>query len=740
MTSLINAVRSKYLEAIRSVQTPQGWKVLVVDEHSQRLINSVLTQFDILGENVTTIEVITNYRERQPNEAVYILMPTTENVRRIARDFLPGSEKYLAAHVFFTDRVSDQLVEELGKPPVLDHLKGVKDLYLNFWPIESQAFSLKLPEQFFSIYSPPKGDSAFKASRERLEEDLTFASKMIANVCISINEFPYIRYYMPSHHEPLGALKPHELTRPAPPPTDAASRWRTNLARGAQARAYEEAETDFCTKLLAVQVQGILEEYQKQNPTFPKPDQGRQRATLIITDRAMDTLAPFIHEFTYQAMANDLLPIEGGTKYSYKFQTAVGAYEDTTVTLSDADAVYTKVRHMHMREAIDKLILDFNDFLKEHAGFKGEGVASLNDMKDMLASLPQYQEQREKFSLHLSMAQECMRIFESDKLPDLASVEQNCATGLTPEGKAPKQVVEEMVPLLDSREVVNWNKVRIIALYIQYRDGVPDEDRRRLFQHARLSLQEQDAINALMYLGSRIVRGPDDRDTRKRIKRRTNNEDEYVLSRYKPLLRTVLEDHVNGRLDQQAFPYVKDSPTNLTPSTSLRGSPVSPSTPTSGSLRSARPNWHKAAPKTGTTKEVVRQRVLVFVAGGMTYSEMREAYLLSESLNKDIIIGSTHTITPKHFMEDLRSLELEGVGSRALPNGLRTRAGQRGFQELYDERYFTKDQAPPKPQPQQQPPSKGSGRNLLTRTAMPPPMVPSFSNGTEEKKKKKRFF
>lgn len=35
----------------------------------------------------------------------------------------------------------------------------------------------------------------------------------------------------------------------------------------------------------------------------------------------------------------------------------------------------------------------------------------------------------------------------------------------------------------------------------------------------------------------------------------------------------------------------------------------------------------------------IRQHVLVFVAGGMTYSEMREAYLLSKSLSKDIIIG-----------------------------------------------------------------------------------------------------
>lgn len=216
---------------------------------------------------------------------------------------------------------------------------------------------------------------------------------------------------------------------------------------------------------------------------------------------------------------------------------------------------------------------------------------------------------------------------------------------------------------------------------------------------------------------------------------------------------------MNGRLDQQAFPYVKDSPTNLASSSSLRSAPATPITPTSGSLRSAKPSWHKAAPKTGTTAEI-RQRVLVFVAGGMTYSEMREAYLLSKSLNKDIIIGtqfevdllpvliqrhtgSSHAMTPKHFMEDMRSLELAGVGSRAIPNGLRPGPGQRPFQEFYDEKYFMKDQAPSKPQPPPaQPPNKGNSRNLFTRPNMPPPMSSSFSqnSGTEEKKKKKRFF
>ena len=54
----------------------------------------------------------------------------------------------------------------------------------------------------------------------------------------------------------------------------------------------------------------------------------------------------------------------------YKFQTQVG-FEDKTATLSDSDNVWTELRHMHMREAIDKLMADFNQFLTDNAGVKG---------------------------------------------------------------------------------------------------------------------------------------------------------------------------------------------------------------------------------------------------------------------------------------------------------------------------------------------------------------------------------
>ena len=60
----------------------------------------------------------------------------------------------------------------------------------------------------------------------------------------------------------------------------------------------------------------------------------------------------------------------------------MGAYEDKTAVLSDADNVWTEVRHMHMREAIDKLMADFNKFLEDNAVFKG-----LVEMKPSFKSL-----------------------------------------------------------------------------------------------------------------------------------------------------------------------------------------------------------------------------------------------------------------------------------------------------------------------------------------------------------------
>lgn len=259
-----------------------------------------------------------------------------------------------------------------------------------------------------------------------------------------------------------------------------------------------------------------------------------------------------------------------------------------------------------------------------------------------------------------------MNAFEKKKLPLTASVEQQCATGMTPQGKAPKTLVEEMVPLLDDPSVSRKDKVRIIALYVMHRDGVPEEDRKRLYQHARLGMPEVDAVNHLSYLGIEVTKDTN-KNKRKALFKQPLVEEAYDISRYQPAIKLMIEDHFAGKLDQQKFPYIGPPPPPA-PSGPSRSSTPQHVAPTAApaSLRSARPRWTAGAAAGGAAggrlgasvaREPPRQRVIVFVAGGLTYSEVRSAYQVSEQLGKDVVIGSTHLITPESFIDDLADLD-----------------------------------------------------------------------------------
>lgn len=57
-----------------------------------------------------------------------------------------------------------------------------------------------------------------------------------------------------------------------------------------------------------------------------------------------------------------------------------------------------------------------------------EGAATINSIKDMLAGLPKFQEGKEAYSLHLTMTQDAMNVFQERRLADIASVEQASRT------------------------------------------------------------------------------------------------------------------------------------------------------------------------------------------------------------------------------------------------------------------------------------------------------------------------
>lgn len=116
------------------------------------------------------------------------------------------------------------------------------------------------------------------------------------------------------------------------------------------------------------------------------------------------------------------------------------------------------------------------------------------------------------------------------------------------------------------------------------------------------------------------------------------------------------QEHFKGSLDESTFPYVRDAPVSASRSSAAASAAV----PTTGSLRSARPQW--TANRAKRVVDAPRQRVLVFMAGGATYSEVRTVYKVSEAANKDVYLGTSHLVTPQKFVGDLANLVRGGGG------------------------------------------------------------------------------
>ncbi len=121
---------------------------------------------------------------------------------------------------------------------------------------------------------------------------------------------------------------------------------------------------------LAKFVQDELDQYAKYHAEFPPPSP-RPRGALLITDRSMDLFSPLLHEFTYQAMAHDVLPIRDGDKITYKtiVNEVEPKQEEKELEIGEKDRIWVENRHLHMKDLLEKLVGDFNRFRADNPQF-----------------------------------------------------------------------------------------------------------------------------------------------------------------------------------------------------------------------------------------------------------------------------------------------------------------------------------------------------------------------------------
>merc|ERR1712200_277674 len=211
-----------------------------------------------------------------------------------------------------------------------------------------------------------------------------------------------------------------------------------------------------------------------------------------------------------------------------------------------------------------------------------------------------------------------MKTYQSH-VDKLCKVEQDLAMGEDAEGEKIRDHMRNIVPILLDESLTIKDKIRIILLYIQSKNGISEENLTKLIQHAQIPNDETAAIKNTANLGVNVVVDGNRRKIWQMRRKERVTEQTYQMSRWTPMCKDIIEDAIDDKLDNNHFPFLGGQRQG----SNLKQAP-----------NSARfGQWHKDK-KEAQTKNL--PRIICFMVGG------------------------AHLITPEGFLEDIRALGSEG--------------------------------------------------------------------------------
>eukprot|EP00210_Caulerpa_lentillifera_P003581 g3416.t1 len=604
--SFRESARASLLERLfGSLKNADGsfpWRVLILDKVTTKVLSCALRMSELQSKGISLVENLDLAREPLQLEAIYFISPTTESIERLGKDQEDGL--YKSCHVFFSSSVtSDALQKIKSNKALLQKLKTMKEADLEVTVLDSRCFLTEQPESLMNFYqenSDPQSLSYLSAM------EMTVARLYTA--FITLNEKPNIRYFLPQ-------------------------KFPSSMAH--RVMICEKVAKMLDNKLAKVEIPGW--------PATPTCD-------CLILDRSIDAVAPVIHEWTYEAMVYDLLPIENNI-----YKRTTGSSESSTgeMVLDEEDPLWKELRHMHIAEASAAVNDKIDVFKKRNAAarIKGSGTNSTmttSDMKQLIESLPEYRDVLSNMTLHVDITGDLFKITNDRKLKEIGELEQDLVYG----DKHSKDIISL---LTTEQNLTAEDKMRLFMCYLATHPDKLDSERRLQWQKlAQLNTSEMETMLNLEYLGISVTKKDGTsllsfvrKNKSKGIRKGKVGDQyaqQYALEKFQPELSDIIEKLCTEELSVEEFPYTRPPPSGAS----------SGSSAPAGSVRTSYA-WGKKKKDTTEVKPQTR-RLIVFLVGGISRSEIRVVHKLSSTLQRDMILGGTSVETPQSFIQKLSGL------------------------------------------------------------------------------------
>uniref|UniRef100_A0A7N8YLJ4 Syntaxin binding protein 3 n=1 Tax=Mastacembelus armatus TaxID=205130 RepID=A0A7N8YLJ4_9TELE len=357
---------------------------------------------------------------------------------------------------------------------------------------------------------------------------------------------------------------------------------------------------------------------------------GKTQAQLLIVERGFDPVSPILHELTYQAMAYDLIDIQ---KDIYHTLIAKDGSEKEAL-LNEDDMLWVKLRHKHIAEVSEQI----PKMLKEISASKKQpdGKITISNLSQMMKKMPSFRKELTEKTIHLQLAEDCMQQF-SNNVEKLCKAEQDLAVGSDVDGMKVKDPMRTLLPVLLHPYSIH-DKIRAVLLYIFSLNGTTDENLSKLIQHVKIE-DEREYILNWKRLGVPIIT-ESSIFSRKPTRRDRSQEQTYNLSRWTPVIKDVMEDAVENKLDTKEWPHQSECPAAWNGSGAV------------SARQKHKPNAQDER-RTGS-------RLIIFIIGGISFSEMRSAYEVTQAVKScEVIVGSSHILTPTSLLNDIKALGKE---------------------------------------------------------------------------------